>query len=138
MSSYRVWAVLEAHFQEKNLIPILLSRFYGRKKNVVLFEMMLFLLIGMAKLHFSIFDYLKNFLFSSPGIDVSANLDQWIENHCLDADVFVLVISAEATITVAVSYEYYFVTQKPRKNMFRKKNFYIMLHNVYQIQIFLF
>ncbi len=42
-------------------------------------------------------------LFFSPGIDVSANLDQWIENHCLDADVFVLVISAEATITVAVS-----------------------------------
>ena len=39
----------------------------------------------------------------SPGIDVSANLDQWIEQHCLDADVFVLVISAEATITVAVS-----------------------------------
>ncbi|CAF4242495.1 unnamed protein product, partial [Rotaria magnacalcarata] len=40
-------------------------------------------------------------LVDSPGIDVSANLDQWIENHCLDADVFVLVISAEATITVA-------------------------------------
>ncbi len=43
-----------------------------------------------------------NILFS-PGIDVSANLDQWIEKHCLDADVFVLVVSAEATITVAVS-----------------------------------
>ncbi|CAF1278851.1 unnamed protein product [Adineta ricciae] len=40
-------------------------------------------------------------LVDSPGIDVSANLDQWIEQHCLDADVFVLVISAEATITVA-------------------------------------
>ncbi|CAF2515671.1 unnamed protein product [Rotaria sp. Silwood2] len=40
-------------------------------------------------------------LVDSPGIDVSANLDQWIENHCLDADVFVLVISAESTITVA-------------------------------------
>ncbi|CAF3619855.1 unnamed protein product [Adineta steineri] len=40
-------------------------------------------------------------LVDSPGIDVSANLDQWIENHCLDADVFVLVISAEATITVS-------------------------------------
>ncbi|CAF4423307.1 unnamed protein product, partial [Adineta steineri] len=36
-----------------------------------------------------------------PGIDVSANLDQWIEKYCLDADVFVLVVSAEATITVA-------------------------------------
>jgi len=42
----------------------------------------------------------------SPGIDVSANLDQWIENYCLDADVFVLVISAEATITVSVSFKY--------------------------------
>ncbi|CAF3597448.1 unnamed protein product, partial [Rotaria sordida] len=40
-------------------------------------------------------------LVDSPGIDVSANLDQWIEDHCLDADVFVLVVSAEATITVA-------------------------------------
>ena len=42
-------------------------------------------------------------LFSSPGLDVSTNLDQWIEKHCLDADVFVLVISAEATIAGAVS-----------------------------------
>ena len=40
----------------------------------------------------------------SPGIDVSANLDQWIVDHCMDADVFVLVVSAEATITVAVSF----------------------------------
>ncbi|CAF1422234.1 unnamed protein product [Adineta steineri] len=40
-------------------------------------------------------------LVDSPGIDVSANLDQWIEKYCLDADVFVLVVSAEATITVA-------------------------------------
>jgi len=40
-------------------------------------------------------------LVDSPGIDVSANLDQWIVDHCMDADVFVLVVSAEATITVA-------------------------------------
>ncbi|KAI8121602.1 Transmembrane GTPase Marf [Lucilia cuprina] len=26
----------------------------------------------------------------SPGVDVSANLDDWIDNHCLNADVFVL------------------------------------------------
>jgi hypothetical protein len=31
------------------------------------------------------------------------NLDQWIEKYCLDADVFILVISAEATITGSVS-----------------------------------
>lgn len=30
-------------------------------------------------------------LMDSPGIDVSANLDEWIDKHCLDADVFVLV-----------------------------------------------
>ncbi|CAF3578431.1 unnamed protein product [Rotaria socialis] len=40
-------------------------------------------------------------LVDSPGIDVSANLDQWIEKYCLDADVFILVVSAEATITIA-------------------------------------
>jgi mitofusin len=39
----------------------------------------------------------------SPDIGISVNLDQWIEKHCLDADVFVLVISAVATITVTVS-----------------------------------
>ncbi|CAF4115795.1 unnamed protein product, partial [Rotaria sp. Silwood2] len=40
-------------------------------------------------------------LVDSPGIDVSVNLDEWIEKYCLDADVFILVISAEATITGA-------------------------------------
>ncbi|CAF1064851.1 unnamed protein product [Adineta ricciae] len=40
-------------------------------------------------------------LVDSPGIDVSTNLDEWIEKYCLDADVFILVISAESTITVS-------------------------------------
>ncbi|CAF0879392.1 unnamed protein product [Rotaria sp. Silwood1] len=40
-------------------------------------------------------------LVDSPGIDVSTNLDEWIEKYCLDADVFILVASAEATITGA-------------------------------------
>ncbi|XP_023718994.1 transmembrane GTPase Marf isoform X2 [Cryptotermes secundus] len=34
----------------------------------------------------------------SPGIDVSPNLDEWIDRHCLDADVFVLVSNAESTL----------------------------------------
>lgn len=34
----------------------------------------------------------------SPGIDVSPNLDEWIDKHCLDADVFVLVANAESTL----------------------------------------
>ena len=34
----------------------------------------------------------------SPGIDVSESLDEWIDKHCLDADVFVLVSNAESTL----------------------------------------
>ncbi|XP_019876372.2 transmembrane GTPase Marf [Aethina tumida] len=36
----------------------------------------------------------------SPGVDVTPNLDEWIEKHCLDADVFVLVANAESTLMV--------------------------------------
>jgi hypothetical protein len=39
----------------------------------------------------------------SPGIDVSPNLDDWIDRYCLDADVFVLVANAESTLMLAVS-----------------------------------
>lgn len=39
----------------------------------------------------------------SPGVDVSKNLDDWIDNHCVNADVFVLVLNAESTMTLAVS-----------------------------------
>jgi len=39
----------------------------------------------------------------SPGIDMSHNLDEWIERYCLDADVFVFVANAESTLTLAVS-----------------------------------
>ncbi|KAH6933638.1 hypothetical protein HPB50_017251 [Hyalomma asiaticum] len=41
-------------------------------------------------------------LVDSPGIDVSPNLDLWIDKHCLDADVFVLVANAESTLMVTV------------------------------------
>ena len=37
-------------------------------------------------------------LVDSPGIDVSPNLDEWIDRHCLSADVFVLVSNAESTL----------------------------------------
>lgn len=36
---------------------------------------------------------------ASPGIDVSSDLDSWIDQQCLDADVFVLVVNAESTLT---------------------------------------
>jgi len=34
----------------------------------------------------------------SPGIDMSPNMDKWIDKFCLDADVFVLVVNAESTL----------------------------------------
>ncbi|XP_011259031.1 transmembrane GTPase Marf isoform X2 [Camponotus floridanus] len=36
----------------------------------------------------------------SPGVDVTPNLDEWIDKHCLDADVFILVANAESTLMV--------------------------------------
>jgi len=41
----------------------------------------------------------------SPGIDVSTDLDGWIDQQCLDADVFVLVVNAESTLTKTVSFQ---------------------------------
>ena len=37
----------------------------------------------------------------SPGVDVSPDLDIWIDKHCLNADVFILVANAESTIMQA-------------------------------------
>jgi len=39
----------------------------------------------------------------SPGIDVSPDIDVWIDKFCLDADVFVLVANAESTLMQTVS-----------------------------------
>ena len=33
---------------------------------------------------------------------MSPDLDLWIDEYCLDADVFVLVANAESTLTLAV------------------------------------
>lgn len=44
-------------------------------------------------------------LVDSPGVDVTPNLDEWIDQYCLDADVFVLVANAESTLMVTVSAE---------------------------------
>ncbi|PAV82648.1 hypothetical protein WR25_05868 isoform C [Diploscapter pachys] len=40
-------------------------------------------------------------ILDSPGVDLSPEFDAWIDKHCLDADVFVLVCNAEATLTQA-------------------------------------
>ncbi len=39
----------------------------------------------------------------SPGIDVKSDLDAWIDQQCVDADVFVLVVNAESVLTRTVS-----------------------------------
>ena len=41
---------------------------------------------------------IKVVIIDSPGIDVEADLDNWIDKFCLDSDVFVLVANAESTI----------------------------------------
>ncbi|KAJ8796476.1 hypothetical protein J1605_017882 [Eschrichtius robustus] len=37
-------------------------------------------------------------LVDSPGTDVTAELDSWIDKFCLDADVFVLVVNSKSTL----------------------------------------
>jgi len=40
-------------------------------------------------------------ILDSPGVDVTPDLDLWIDKYCLNADVFVLVANAESTIMQA-------------------------------------
>lgn len=40
---------------------------------------------------------------TSPGIDVTTELDSWIDKFCLDADVFVLVANSESTLMQTVT-----------------------------------
>ncbi|XP_054160587.1 transmembrane GTPase Marf-like [Oppia nitens] len=58
-------------------------------------------------------------LVDSPGIDVSANLDEWIDKHCLDADVFVLVSNSESTL------------MRAEKNFFHKVNEKLSKPNIF-------
>ena len=37
-------------------------------------------------------------LVDSPGIDIDGDFDCWIENYCMDAEIFVLVVNAESTL----------------------------------------
>ncbi|VDL97185.1 unnamed protein product [Schistocephalus solidus] len=40
-------------------------------------------------------------LLDSPGVNVDPDMDRWIDQHCLDADVFILVANAESTLMQA-------------------------------------
>jgi mitofusin len=65
----------------------------------------------------------------SPGIDVKSDLDAWIDQQCVDADVFVLVVNAESVLTRTVSsnidFQFYLISL-----FLRRENFLIRLTNV--------
>ncbi|KAA0191010.1 hypothetical protein HAZT_HAZT011700 [Hyalella azteca] len=62
-------------------------------------------------------------LVDSPGIDVSESLDEWIDKHCLDADVFVLVSNAESTLMNTEKNFFHKVSQRLSKpNIFILQN----------------
>lgn len=62
-------------------------------------------------------------ILDSPGVDLSPEFDSWIDKHCLDADVFVLVLNAESTLTQAEKSFFYRVAKKLSKpNVFILNN----------------
>lgn len=78
----------------------------------------------------------------SPGVDVSPNLDDWIDNHCLNADVFVLVLNAESTMTLAVGTRVYLISVQSHLNFispkyyFRKNHSSMKSRSAYRNQIY--
>ncbi|CAI5441985.1 unnamed protein product [Caenorhabditis angaria] len=62
-------------------------------------------------------------ILDSPGVDLSPEFDGWIDKHCLDADVFVLVSNAESTLTQAEKNFFLRVSKKLSKpNVFILNN----------------
>jgi len=58
-------------------------------------------------------------IIDSPGIDVEADLDNWIDKFCLDSDVFVLVANAESTIMLTEKKFFHKVSERlSRPNLF--------------------
>ncbi|OON18461.1 dynamin family protein, partial [Opisthorchis viverrini] len=54
-------------------------------------------------------------LLDSPGINVDPDVDSWIDSHCLDADVFILVANAESTLMQAEKEFFHRVSQRLSK-----------------------
>ncbi|TGZ72347.1 hypothetical protein CRM22_002138 [Opisthorchis felineus] len=54
-------------------------------------------------------------LLDSPGINVDPDVDNWIDSHCLDADVFILVANAESTLMQAEKEFFHRVSQRLSK-----------------------
>ncbi|XP_025413801.1 transmembrane GTPase Marf isoform X4 [Sipha flava] len=62
-------------------------------------------------------------LVDSPGVDVTPHLDDWIDAHCIDADVFVLVANAESTLMITEKNFFHKVSSKLSKpNIFILNN----------------
>ncbi|XP_031415392.1 mitofusin-1 [Clupea harengus] len=62
-------------------------------------------------------------LMDSPGIDVTSELDSWIDKFCLDADVFVLVANAESTLMNTEKHFFHRVSERISKpNIFILNN----------------
>ncbi|XP_065131962.1 mitofusin-1 [Paramisgurnus dabryanus] len=62
-------------------------------------------------------------LMDSPGIDVTSELDSWIDKFCLDADVFVLVANSESTIMNTEKHFFHKVNERISKpNIFILNN----------------
>ncbi|XP_048099169.1 mitofusin-1 isoform X1 [Alosa alosa] len=62
-------------------------------------------------------------LLDSPGIDVTSELDSWIDKFCLDADVFVLVANAESTLMNTEKHFFHRVSERISKpNIFILNN----------------
>ncbi|XP_015751778.1 PREDICTED: mitofusin-2-like [Acropora digitifera] len=62
-------------------------------------------------------------LVDSPGIDVSSDHDSWIDKHCLDADVLVLVVNAESTLMMTEKKFFHKVKERlSRPNIFILNN----------------
>ncbi|XP_052759723.1 mitofusin-1-like isoform X2 [Mya arenaria] len=61
-------------------------------------------------------------LVDSPGIDMTPDLDRWIDKICLDADVFVLVSNAESTLL------------QTEKNFFHKVSARLSKPNIFILQ----
>ena len=49
-------------------------------------------------------------IIDSPGVDLDGDYDFWIENYCMDAEMFVLVVNAESTLMMR------------EKNVFQKRS----------------
>lgn len=59
----------------------------------------------------------------TPGVDVTPNIDNWIDKYCLDADVFILVSNAESTLMQTEKAFFHKVSQKLSKpNLFVLNN----------------